>query len=848
MVRFYLLCILAFVLPTKDLICQGFTARSIHPSIALINGYEGNGVSFADFNHDGLDDISLCGETPSLQLFQNLGDGSFLPISNPFALDGYDVKMITWVDFDNDGDKDAFISCYQGPIRLFERIDDWSFSDITETAGLTLEHNASFGHVWCDYDRDGFLDLYVSNYNHPNDGGTNYFYKNNGDGTFSNMSAISVASDGSNFTLMSAFIDFNFDGWEDLFNANDRFSSTNSLYKNEGGVFTDISTSAGVDTAILSMSNSWADYDRDGYFDVYISNFPDGNLLEHNNGDETFTELAQQAGAAVFDFSWAATWIDFDNNGWEDLHVCVEPFWNQPGLDRFLVNQGDGTFVDGNNFGFSDAFGHSFSSAFGDFNDDGFPDLLVGKHGNQTSLLYENQAVGGHFIKFKCEGVVSNRDGIGCWIRAYVNGEMQQRYTHAGESYLAQYSPWEIIGLGESTTVDSLIVRWPSGIIDTWYNLPADAKYDLAEGSSHIASLNLEPGEHWICANSTLSLQVNEAELLHWSNGSTELELIVSEPGTYYAVTAGPLGIPLQTDSVIVLNYTLPHLEVQATAVSCFGNSDGSFAIHSMNEVDVVSWLWNAADESVLSSAIAAGTYSTLATDAHGCAWPVDITVSEPLPISISLAIEPAQCSNGGLANAQLNASGGTGDLTAEWSGDYTALAPGVHSVQVSDVAGCVASQSFIIEEPTPLLIEIDASGVTDDALGSAEVLVISGTPPYNIQWSNGTQGNFATDLTPGTVLVMVSDAAGCTASEAFMITHVDTQAATGVRLYPNPTTAMLFLEGDHDFVLVFDLNGRMLDVEWQQHGTYISADLSRFASGCYVVRTSQGSFRVMKD
>jgi hypothetical protein len=472
----------------------------------------------------------------------------------------------------------------------------------------------------------------------------------------------------------------------------------------------------------------------------------------------------------------------------------------------------------------------------------------VGKHGSQTSLLYENQAVGGHFIKVKCQGVVSNRDGIGCWIRAYTNGDMQQRYSHAGESYLAQYSAWEIIGLGEANTVDSLIVRWPSGIIDTWYNLPADAKYALVEGSSHVANLNLTPGAHWMCANSTVSLYVPEAELLQWSNGSTDQELIVSEPGTYYAITVGPLGIPLRTDSVTIFSYDAPLINAEIGAVSCSGGSDGSFAIASANEVDIASWLWNAADESVLSSEIAAGAYNTLVTDGHGCTWPVAITIPEPLPISISLAIEPAQCSNGGLANAQLNASGGTGDLTAEWSGDYTALAPGVHSVQVSDVAGCVASQSFIIEEPTPLLIEIDASGVTDDALGNAEVFVISGTPPYNIQWSNGMQGNFATDLTPGTVLVMVSDAAGCTASEAFMITHIDAHQANGIRLYPNPTTAMLFLEGDHDFGLVFDLNGRMLDVEWQQHGTYISADLSRFASGCYVIRTSKGSFRVMKD
>ena len=647
---------------------------------------------------------------------------------------------------------------------------------------------------------------------------------------------------------MSAFIDFNFDGWEDLFNANDRFNSTNSLYKNVGGVFTDISASAGVDAAILSMSNSWADYDRDGFFDVYISNYPAGNLLEHNNGDETFTEVAQQTGAAVFDFSWAATWIDFDNNGWEDLHVCVEPFWNQPGLDRFLINQGNGTFVDGNSLGFTNAFGLSFSSAFGDFNDDGYPDLLVGKHGSQTSLLYENQAVGGHFIKVKCQGVVSNRDGIGCWIKAYTNGDMQQRYSHAGESYLAQYSAWEIIGLGEANTVDSLIVRWPSGIIDTWYNLPADAKYALVEGSSHVANLNLTPGAHWMCANSTVSLYVPEAELLQWSNGSTDQELIVSEPGTYYALTVGPLGIPLQTESVTIHHHAQPEFDVAITAVSCHGGSDGSFAIHSTNQVDLVSWLWNATNESLISSSIDAGSYVIEVTDANTCVWPLEVSIPEPLPLTLTLTMEPAQCSNGGLANATIDASGGTGTLFMDWSGDQTALEPGVHSAVVSDALGCSTSETFTVDAPTPLLIEVYASGVTDDGLGSAEVLITSGTPPYSIQWSNGSQGAVATELGLGTVFVLVSDAAGCTASQALAITHTQTHASNGVRTYPNPTSSLLFIEGQHAQFLVFDLNGRMLDVPWQQHATHITADLSALASGCYLVHTAKGSFRVMKD
>lgn len=805
-------------------------------------------MSFADFNGDGFDDISLCGETPSLQLFQNVGDGSFVPVSNPFDLDGYDVKMISWIDFDNDGDKDAFVSCYYGPIKLYERIGPWEFEDITEAAGLTLENNISFGHSWCDYDRDGFLDLYVSNYHHPDDGGSNYFYKNNGDGTFSDLSAISVASDGSKFTLMAAFIDFNFDGWEDLFIANDRLNTTNSLYKNVDGVFTDISASAGVDAAILSMSNSWADYDRDGYFDVYISNYPAGNLLEHNNGDETFTEVASQVGAAVYDFSWAATWIDFDNNGWEDLHVCVEPFWLQPGLDRFLINQGDGTFVSGNQFGFQNAFGLSYSCAYGDFNDDGFPDLLVGKYGNQASLLYENQAVGGHFIKLRCEGVVSNRDGIGCWIRAYTQGQMQQRYAHAGESYLAQYSEWKIIGLGEDTTVDSLVVRWPSGIIDTWYNLPADAKYHLVEGSSHIASLNLASGQHQMCENNSLELSVLNAELLHWSNGSTDSVLTVTEPGSYYAVTVGPLGMPLATEAVNILSYSQPQLVVLTSSVTCFGGADGSFAVSSSNNVQVSSWQWNNQVESFVTINVEAGIYELLVTDQHACVWPLQVVIGEAPPIEITLDIEQPECSNGGLAFAQFSASGGTGSHSAMWSGDATALPPGLHSVTVTDEVGCSASESFTVVEPTPLLIDVVSTGITDDALGSAEVVISSGTPPFTIQWSNGAQGFVAYELLTGALAVMVTDAGGCVASAAVTITTVSDVHNTGPRIYPNPTSSWLYIEDNIEGVLVFDLSGRMLDVIWQNQGARWAADFGHLPRGCYFIRTAAGTYRVVRN
>lgn len=833
------LCIfLTFMVSEKSLRAQGFDLVSIHPELEAVTGYEGSGVSFVDFNGDGWDDISICGQHTGVQLYANNGDETFTPLDSPFGLEAYDIKMITWIDVDNDGDSDAMITCYQGPIRLFERTGEWEFEDITEAAGLSLDEVLSFMHSWADVNRDGYLDLYVSNYNYD-DGVTNYFYLNNGDKTFTDINADTPANDGSHFTLASVFMDFNDDGWEDLFVANDRFNSKNHLYKNTEGSFTDISEDSGLNVAILSMSNSWADFDRDGDFDVYISNNPAGNRLEVNQGNESFINEAAERACDVLDFSWAATWIDFDNDGWEDLHVCVEPFWNQPGLDRFLVNEG-GQFSNGNSFGFNQAFGTSHAAAYGDFNNDGFADLLVGRYAPNTVALYRNQAVGGHYLKVRCDGVVSNRDGIGCKISAWVGDSLQLRYTHAGEGYLAQYSRSEIFGLGDATLVDSLQVRWPSGIVDTWHNLEADQNLILTEGSSYTPIANNEQDHYFICPGDSLSFAFASGQFLAWSNGSTDSVLVVNEAGTYFPIGSGPMGLVLEGPSFTVDLHELPQLSVELVTPDCVGGANGSIAVSSTSEIGISGWFVDEAWYTAPTASYSAGSYLLGVIDINACRSDTLVELPEPEGLEYTSSIQAGNCTSQGLGSVELSFSGAHGEVGLVWEEDHTsdALPEGEWHFWFIDELGCSGNGNVLV--PAPFIMDVSLYVVGETELNQAEawVEISNGTPPYSVTWSNGSNAESIYDLSPDVYSVSVSDAGGCFWSEAFIVTNLaDAPNKQQAEVYPNPFSSELSFKGFTTWVL-FDLQGRRVAQGNLNRDERASLDTFGLPAGCYVLQT----------
>lgn len=440
----------------------------------------GGGVSLYDFNGDGWDDLSFpSAKGDSLLFFQN-NQGIFEKIE-ALVIDTLATKQLLWADIDNDGDQDLYITSFQAANRLYENDGNMNLTDITTSAGFMLFPDPSYGAAFGDYDLDGFLDLYITNRsNGISDNYTNLLYKNNGDNTFTNVTIQTNTSDGYKVSFCASFLDINHNLFPDIYIANDRVAP-NTLLLNEGnGSFSDISASSNTGIVMNAMNVSAADYNNDSHLDIYITNTPEGNALFSNNGDETFTEVAVNAGVAFNQVSWGASFFDYDNDA--DLDLYVSSFETGVGKNNgFFENLDNGTFSSIIPNGMEGDTTKSFGNAIGDFNQDGLIDIVV-SNVNAPIMLWENQTSNNNnWLKINLEGVVSNRDGIGSWIEVYTNGQKQVRYTQCGTGYLGQNSKNEHFGLGSFTQADSVIVFWSSGEVDKLENVDANQTLYIQE-------------------------------------------------------------------------------------------------------------------------------------------------------------------------------------------------------------------------------------------------------------------------------------------------------------------------------------------------------------------------------
>ena len=450
--------------------------------VALLKGIDatcgtcgvGNGVSFADFNDDGWDDLTFGTEGgDSILFYENTGSG-FVKLPS-LVNSTCKQEQVLWVDLDNDGDKDFVVTCFMGQNRIYENTGDLQLVDVTTAAGIATQNTPSYGVVAADYDEDGDLDLYFANWSFD-DIHTNYLYTNDGDLTFTDNTGFAGVSDGYMLTFCSAFFDYDGDGLLDLYNSQDRDTDPNSLFKNNGdGTFTDVSVASGANIAIDAMNVGVGDYDVDGDFDVYITNTPPGNVLLQNQGDGTFEDVAEDVGVAMYKATWGGNWIDADHDKDLDLYVSSMHMGSACSSELFLNQYPQDTFY---SMTFTGDSLNSFSNAIGDFNNDGLADIAVNNAkavggvsgcnppGDPVNKfhLWENQSMtGSHWLNVKLRGIESNRDGIGSLIELYIDGNKYIRTTVCGTAYLAQNSFTEFFGLGTSLSADSLKVFWPSG-------------------------------------------------------------------------------------------------------------------------------------------------------------------------------------------------------------------------------------------------------------------------------------------------------------------------------------------------------------------------------------------------
>ena len=819
-----------------------------------MGGFWGGGLSAADFDKDGYDDLLFCQRGANALFFKS--DGTYL---QSFALglqNSGEIKQLTWVDFDNDGDRDLSMSGLNMPVQLFRNVSN-TFIPVSENSGISADSIVSYGHCWGDYDRDGDLDLFVCNYDAEFMGyvnSDNQLYRNDGSGLFTDVTLSAGFAPMENYTFMSLWMDYNRDLYPDLLVINDRYEVPNYFYHNNGdGTFTEIGAEANLDDYIFGMTATADDFDNDGDLDIYVTNGTSGNRHKVNNGDGTFTDADEQLGTTLNRFCWAAQFIDADRDGLQDLHVCSTPHVSLLGQNMLYRNYGEVFLEDTDSAGIAGDGGWSRASAVADFNGDGLADMAVCKAAPSISSIWSGAPNSNHSLKVTLEGVVSNRDGVSAWIDCYTGGNRQTRYTYCGEGYLGQNSFSEFFGLGSQAIVDSLVVSWPSGIVDRWFNIPADQQLYLVEGTSRRVDLAAYDGLIF-CEDSFVSLAVYDWTELQWSTGSQEVEIIVGEEGPVWALATDEWGNQFLSDTIQLMQSPFPEVFVHVEDVSCFGYSDGILELSS----DVVGLQYTIDGQNFFPSGVdglSAGSYSVMWVDTLGCSGYVNAAVYEPEVFQVESIVHDVTCFGANDGSVEFLFSGGTPDYVLIGEGVATSqLGPGGYLFMLSDSHGCVALVSEVIEEPELMVPSVTSLPEEDSfANGFISASVTGGTFPYFFYLDSvySADGNWA-NLSTGTYWLTIMDTVGCSVElevEVELVSGIEDGVHNPLRIYPNPVTS-------DDFLSIESVRLAVECIIYNAHGTAVihafpnaqrfSVNTSDLQSGAYwmLIQTESGSFR----
>ncbi len=484
--------------------------------------------------------MAVQGQKAKSALYRNNHDGTFTDVTEKAGV-GYPCWAMGGAvgDYNNDGWADMLITCEEGMV-LYRNNGDGTFTDVTKQARLT-DPRWSTGAAFGDYDADGFVDLMVSRYvefdlNHLPQFGVgatcrfrgipvqcgprgmkglgDSLYRNNGDGTFTNVSKDAGVEDSSGYYgLGVVWSDFNDDGRPDLFVADD--STPNYLYRNDGkGHFTDVSyisgTAVGTDGGEMAgMGIAVCDFNHTGRFSIHVTNFEDqSNSLYRNDRNMAFTDVAYAAGVGQITIpylGWGTGCVDFDNDGWPDLFVVNGHVYPQVDSlaagakyrQRKLVflNRQNGTFAD-----ITDSVGPAVAipqpsrgAAFGDLDNDGRIDVVVENIDGLPMVLHNETTISNHWITFQLVGTRSNRLALGAKVRVVAASLSQIDEVRSGGSYLSQNDLRLHFGLGSADKVDRVEVRWPSGSTQTLQNLASDRFYIVKEGEGIVTSDRVRP-------------------------------------------------------------------------------------------------------------------------------------------------------------------------------------------------------------------------------------------------------------------------------------------------------------------------------------------------------------------
>ncbi len=526
----------------------------------LVYGGMGTGVAIGDYDNDGRPDLFVASKTEGCRLFRNLGDWKFEDVSERAGLrntarDGVEPwqQGATFVDVNNDGLLDIYVCRFNAPNLLFINQGDGTFKEEAAARGLAVVDASGMG-AFCDYDRDGWLDVYITTNmldaaKHP-DGQRGYLFHNNGNGTFTNVTD-RAGIGGESLSHSATWWDYDNDGWPDLYVANDYAAPDRLYHNNHDGTFTESLNQVVPHLPYYAMGSDLGDVNNDGRMDLFVADMAASshtkdqrgmaysraraqlppadpatapavmhNALYVGTGTGRYLEAAYLAGLASTDWTWSVRLEDLDNDGRLDLFVTngmSREYHNADLLDRSMAveNQADSRQVVKNSpkleerhFAFRnlgdlafeevgakwglDQRGVSFGAAFGDFAGDGNLDLVYANYESGVTVL-RNDCASGHSISVALRGVQSNRFGVGATVRIETATGPQVRQLVLSRGYLSSSEPVLHFGLGDDTAIKSLHVSWPSGQEQTFTNLGVDRRFTITEPSAPSAKPGAAP-------------------------------------------------------------------------------------------------------------------------------------------------------------------------------------------------------------------------------------------------------------------------------------------------------------------------------------------------------------------
>ena len=727
----------------------------------------GTGMSAADFNLDGLEDLTFSNSSGTVVVYAQLAEGGF---EEAHVLSGEGAPQgVIWFDADGDDDLDLLVGRRFGAMELHIH-EDGTLTETAEERGIPITDEWEVrGFAVADYDGDADLDIYVCMYHDGSSGlSENLLLNNDGSGQFTDVTDVAGVGNGLQHTFQGTWFDHDHDGDLDLWVINDRQVFPNAFYENQGdGTFVDIAEEIGLAQTISAMTATVGDPDNDGEFELYCTDVENEPNLFLDKLGSYYASMGPALGVDGTQYSWGGCWVDADGDMWSDLMVATYRFPNSLPYDNYYYrNVAEGMlFMDQTEEGWPNEQTQLYCLAALDINQDLAPDVVG--FGNMPFVqMLENNAPpaagGAGRIAVQLCGTESNRWAVGAVVHVHAGGLAQMQLVSCGTDYMTQQSWRRFFALSDNAQADSVVVEWPSGLSETWYDVPAGSDLKLVEGTStaELAVLGSP------CAGDSAWLVFPfdaEVRMINGVEVATD-SILLSTSGSYVASCSWMGGLFTWVDS-LSWNVLEPHIvTIEWTEPDCAG--DPGLLGWVVDSNLTVSLNGTGYPNMLLDLEQSAGPFTLQTIDPiNGCLEDHAFLLPEPPELALYIEYTPALCADD-VPQAFAAGYGGTPGYLVNWNGaDPGMLEAGPVQLTLTDGNGCVLDSTFEVHVPAPLSFNVTV--VQEDVGGDGSIVlgISGGTSPYDVLWNTGLEGDTVlSNLSSGLYSWVVSDANGCLA------------------------------------------------------------------------------------